>query len=70
MKFNKDTRIGEIMEKAPEKVDILLEAGMHCIGCFAATDETIEQACMVHGIDADDVVAKLNENENEEESAK
>lgn len=68
MKFNKDTRIGEIMEKAPEKVDILLEAGMHCIGCFAATDETLEQACMVHGIDVDDVVAKLNE--NEEESAK
>ena len=60
MNFNKDTKIGEILEKAPEKVDILLEIGMHCIGCPASQMETLEEACSVHGIDVNDVVAKLN----------
>ena len=32
MKFNKDTKIGELLEVAPEKADVLLEAGMHCLG--------------------------------------
>ena len=36
MQFNKDTRIGEILEKAPEKAEILLEIGMHCLGCPAS----------------------------------
>ena len=61
MKFNKDTRIGEIIENAPEKVEILLNAGMHCIGCPASQMETLEEACEVHGIDVEEVVEKLNE---------
>ncbi|MCI8587748.1 MAG: DUF1858 domain-containing protein, partial [Clostridia bacterium] len=36
MKFNKDTQIGELLEVAPEKAEILLEAGMHCLGCPAS----------------------------------
>ena len=36
MKINKDMTIGELMEIAPEKVEILLGVGMHCVGCFAA----------------------------------
>ncbi len=60
MKFNKDTKIGEIIEVAPEKVDILLDAGMHCIGCPASQAETLEEACMVHGIDVNEVVEALN----------
>ena len=60
MKFNKDTRIGEILEVAPEKAEILLSAGMHCIGCPASQMETIEEACDVHGIDVEDVLEKLN----------
>ena len=60
MKFNKDTRIGEILEKAPEKAEILLQVGMHCIGCPASQMETIEEACDVHGIDVEDVLEKLN----------
>ena len=60
MEFNKDTTIGEILEKAPEKVEILLNAGMHCIGCPASQMETIEEACDVHGIDVDEIVEKLN----------
>lgn len=61
MKFNKDTKIGEIIEVAPEKVDILIEVGMHCIGCSASQMETLEEACEVHGIDLDEVLKKLNE---------
>ena len=63
MKFNKDTKIGELLEKAPEKVDLLLQAGMHCIGCPASQGETLEEACMIHGIDVNDIVDELNEEE-------
>ena len=60
MKFNKDTQIGELLELAPEKADILLESGMHCIGSPASQMETLEEACSVHGIDVDDLLEKLN----------
>lgn len=65
MKFSKDTKIGEIIEKAPEKVDLLLQAGMHCIGCPASQGETLEEACMIHGIDVQDIVDELNEEDEE-----
>ena len=60
MKIEKTTTMGEILEKAPEKADLLLEAGMHCLGCPASQMETLEEACEVHGIDADELVEKLN----------
>ena len=60
MKIEKTTTIGEILEKTPEKADLLLEAGMHCLGCPASQMETLEEACEVHGIDADELVEKLN----------
>ena len=60
MKIEKDMIIGEILEKAPEKADILTEAGMHCITCFIAQGETIEQACEAHGIDVDELLEQLN----------
>ena len=60
MNFNKDTRIGEILEKAPEKAEILLEIGMHCLGCPASQMETLEEAAAVHGIDIDELMAKIN----------
>lgn len=60
MEFNKDTKIGEILEKAPEKADILLEVGMHCLGCPASQAETLEEACMVHGIDVEELLVELN----------
>ena len=65
MKFSKDTKIGEIIEKAPEKVDLLLQVGMHCIGCPASQAETLEEACMIHGIDVQDIVDELNEEDEE-----
>ena len=60
MEFKKDTLIGEIIEKAPEKADILMEIGMHCLGCPASQAETLEEACEVHGIDVNEVLEKLN----------
>ena len=63
MEINKDTTIGEILEMAPEKAEILLEIGMHCLGCPASQMETLEEACDVHGIDVDEVVRRLNSNE-------
>ena len=59
MEISKDMTIGELLEKAPEKAEILLEAGMHCLGCPASAGETIEEACAVHGIDVDEVLEKL-----------
>ncbi len=60
MKIEKNTKIGEIVENAPEKAEILLEVGMHCLGCPASQAETLEEACAVHGIDVDEVLEKLN----------
>ena len=58
--ITKDMLIGEILEKYPEKAEILLEAGMHCLGCPASIGESLEEACMVHGIDVDEVLVELN----------
>ena len=60
MKFSKDTKIGELLEVAPEKAEILLQAGMHCLGCPAAQEETLEEACSVHGIDVEALLEELN----------
>lgn len=60
MKIEKTTKIGELLEIAPEKAEILLNAGMHCLGCPASQEETLEEACMVHGIDVEEILNELN----------
>ncbi len=60
MEITKNMRIGELLQAAPEKAEILLEAGMHCLGCPASQAETLEEACEVHGINVDELVEKLN----------
>lgn len=60
MKFDKDITIGELLEKAPEKAEILMEAGMHCLGCPASQAETLEEACEVHEIDVNELLEKIN----------
>lgn len=60
MEIKKDMTIGELLEKAPEKAEILLNAGMHCLGCPASQAETIEEACEVHGIDVEEIISELN----------
>lgn len=60
MKIDKTMTIGDLLEQMPEKAEILLNAGMHCLGCPASQAETLEEACMVHGIDVDELMIQLN----------
>lgn len=60
MEITKTTKIGDILDADRTLAPYFLEMGMHCLGCPSARSETIEQACMVHGVDADELVAKLN----------
>ena len=60
MEITKDTIIGDILDIAPESAPLFLEIGMHCLGCPASRGESIEMACEVHGVDADELVEKLN----------
>ena len=60
MKIDKNTKIGDLIKEAPEKAEILLKAGMHCLGCPASQAETLEEACMVHGIDVEELLKELN----------
>ena len=58
--ITKDTVIGDLLVIAPETAPVLFSIGMHCLGCPASQGESIEEACMVHGTNADELVAKLN----------
>ena len=62
--ITKNTIIGDILDIDASTAPIFLSIGMHCLGCPASRGETIEQACMVHGVDADELVQKLNEHIN------
>ena len=57
----KDTLIGDLLEMDATTADLFITIGMFCIACPAARGETLEQACMVHGVDTDEMVQKLNE---------
>lgn len=61
MKVTKDTRIGEILKTVPDAAEILTSCGMHCVYCPSAAMETLEQACEVHQMDCEEVLALLNE---------
>ncbi|MBE5821963.1 MAG: DUF1858 domain-containing protein [Clostridiales bacterium] len=58
--ITKDMKIIELLEINEDLGEVLMEAGMHCLGCAAAHGETIEQACQVHGIDPDELIERLN----------
>ncbi len=60
MQITKDTIIGDILDAAPQTAPFFLEMGMHCLGCPASRGETVEMACRVHGVDADELVSKIN----------
>ena len=57
----KDTMIGELLRIDQNVAPILLEIGMHCLGCPSSQMETIEEAAMVHGINPEDLVNRINE---------
>ena len=59
--ITKDTIIGDILDLDSTTAPFFFEMGMHCLGCPSARGETLEQACMVHGVDADQLVQKINE---------
>lgn len=59
-KITKDTIVGDILDIAPEAAPLFLEIGMHCLGCPSARGETVEMACEVHGVDADELLEKIN----------
>lgn len=61
MEVTKDIRIGEMLSMDQTIAAILMASGMHCVGCPASQGETLEEAAMVHGMDCDELVAKINE---------
>lgn len=60
MKYTKDSLVGEVLDNDESLARYFLEMGMHCLGCPASRGETLEQACMVHGVDPEEMVKKLN----------
>ncbi|QBE96921.1 DUF1858 domain-containing protein [Blautia producta] len=61
MTISKDMTIGELLRVDENIVPILMRAGMHCVGCPSAQGESLEEAAMVHGIDADVLAAQIND---------
>ena len=64
MQINKDMLIGELVQSHELIAPMLMRAGMHCLGCPSAQGETLEEACMVHGIDVEKLLALVNEEAN------
>ncbi len=60
MKVTKESIIGDILDFDRGTAEFFFEIGMHCLGCPASRGESIEEACAVHGTDADELVAKIN----------
>ena len=60
IKVTREMTIGELLSVAPIVAPVLMEVGMHCLGCPSAQAETLEEAAMVHGLDADLLVEKIN----------
>ena len=61
MIITKDTLIGDVLDHNVETAQFFFEIGMHCLGCPHSRGESIADACMVHGTDADALVKKLND---------
>ena len=61
MEVTKETIIGDILDFDIETSQFFFEIGMHCLGCPHSRGESIEDACLVHGTDADALVKKINE---------
>ncbi|MEG2404073.1 MAG: DUF1858 domain-containing protein [Oscillospiraceae bacterium] len=63
MNITKDSIIGDVLDACPNTEELFLAIGMHCLGCPSSRGETIEEACYVHGQDADALVKKLNDSQ-------
>ena len=58
--ITKDTIIGDVLRINPAAAKVLMEIGMHCLGCPASAGETLEEACQVHGVNTDEVLDRIN----------
>lgn len=58
--ITKDTIIGDILDIAPQTAPVFMAIGMHCLGCPSSRGETVEQACMVHGVDVESLLERIN----------
>ena len=58
--ITKDTIIGDVLDIAPQTAPVFMSIGMHCLGCPASRGETVEQACMVHGVDVTSLLEEIN----------
>lgn len=61
MEVTKETIIGDLLDYDVNLAQFFLEIGMHCLGCPASRGESIEEACAVHGVDPDELVAAIND---------
>ena len=61
MTITKQSVIGDVLDYAPDTARFFFEIGMHCLGCPSARGESIEDACAVHGTDADALIKKIND---------
>ena len=61
MEINKDMTVGEVLDMNGELAPFFLEMGMHCLGCPMSRGESVEQACEVHSVDADELIGRINE---------
>lgn len=59
--ITKDALIGDVLDMDMGTAKFFLEMGMHCLGCPSSRGESIEEACMVHGTDCDELVSQINE---------
>jgi hybrid cluster-associated redox disulfide protein len=60
MEVTKDTIIMDVLKMDPGTAEFFFGIGMHCLGCPSASGESVAQACAVHGVDADELIAKIN----------
>lgn len=61
MKITKQTTMGEMLEYDRGIAYVLMQSGMHCVGCPSSIGESLEQACEVHGLDADEVLQSITD---------
>ena len=64
IEITKDTIIGDVLDLAPQTEPIFLSIGMHCLFCPSSRGETVEEACAVHGVDVEKLLALVNEEAN------
>ncbi len=61
MEITKQTTMGDMLDFEPGIAYVLMQSGMHCVGCPSSIGESLEEACMVHGLDSDEVLNSIQE---------